>query len=257
VSRAVVNVATGHFLKGQARLETALRAFGETWFVPWGRQGDKAWPVPSEWPTHQDKPFAFKAYALQGIAGAYDADEVPSTVLYVDASILPIRPLAPLWEKIERDGYLLMNNGYSNYTWTADSAYPDLFGQDHQHMYDSHCLASDRALNKKIPHLVGGVIGLDLRHEVARQFLSEYYRLASATRAFCGPLVNDLSGLSECCGPADVRGHRHDQTAASVIAWRLGCKLSNCPEFFSYAKNNSTNPADYDERTVLIAHGAY
>lgn len=43
MSRAVVNVVVGdeRFLKGQARLEAALRSFGETNILPWGAIG---WP---------------------------------------------------------------------------------------------------------------------------------------------------------------------------------------------------------------------
>ncbi len=237
--------------------------------MPWGCANwpnSKAggWPIPKEWPTHEQIPYGFKAFAREAARKA----GFP-TLLWCDACMVAVRPMEPLWEKIERDGYMFMENGFSNYEWTADSAYLDLFAKDHQHPYDSHCLASDRAENKKIPHVVAGCFGLSMRHDIGRAFLAEYYRLASETKAFCGPWINekharalmpgvDLSqviqnGKVSVCGDIDVKGHRHDQTAASVIAWRLGMKLSKPPEFFSYGKVGDV----FDERTLLLADGSY
>ena len=51
-------------------------------------------------------------------------------------------------------------------------------------------------------------------------------------------------------GPLDVLGHRHDQTALSVIAWRLGCVLDAPPDTFAYKGGEN-------EKTILIADGAY
>jgi len=50
-----------------------------------------------------------------------------------------------------------------------------------------------------------------------------------------------------------VRGHRHDQTAASVIAWRLGFELTNPPNIFAYGRAGEA----HDERTILLADGSY
>lgn len=240
-TRAIVNVATTeHTRKGQARLEAAASKFAAGANIC-------TWPtLPSTWPKHQDKPYGFKSYALEYAAGVYDS------LLWCDACILPVRSLEPVWDKIESDGYLLMNNGFSNYEWTADSAYPDLFTGN---------VRTARAINKYIPHTVGGFFGLSMRHEIGRKFLRELYRLASETRAFCGPSINSNAPKAEGagygpgapCGPPDVRGHRHDQTAMSVIAWRLGMKLSDCPEFLIYGKAEDA----HDLRTIAVADGSY
>ena len=52
------------------------------------------------------------------------------------------------------------------------------------------------------------------------------------------------------CGDAGVLGHRHDQTALSVIAWQQGLKLTNPPEIFAYKGCETAE-------TILIADGAY
>ena len=98
-----------------------------------------------------------------------------------------------------------------------------------------------------------------MRHRSGQDFLAEYFRLAKETKAFCGPGINgklwkEANPRCYPCGPADVRGHRHDQTAASVIAWRLGMKLTNPPDVFAYGKAGDSN---HDPRTILLADGDY
>jgi hypothetical protein len=249
--RTVVNVATGPYVKGQRRLIEALTRFDAGGINMWADY------LPARSPTHADVPYAFKAFALQ------DAQTLNSDlVLWCDASILPIRSLQPLWERIERDGYWIARNGWSNYQWTADSAYADLFANEFGS--GSVHLGEAQWLNRNIPHVVATSFGLNLRSEIGKAFLDEYFRLASKTKAFCGPWVN-LTGCGHSenphvgdCGPADVLGHRHDQTAASVIAWRLGMKLTDCPEIFAYSKrreDGTLHLSDQDERTILLADG--
>ncbi len=232
MKRAVVCVATtDRYRRGMMRLSGALAGFNEC-----GHSSGFYNAIPPSWPSHEDKPYAFKAYAMKQAA-----NEGADLLLWTDACILPVRSMEPLWEKIEREGYWFCNNGYTNYEWTADSAYPDLFSCD---------LATARAQNKIIPHVVATSFGLNLKSDIGKSFLDEYFRLASKTRAFCGPWSNTIQTP---CGPPDVRGHRHDQTAASVIAWRLGMKLTDAPELFAYGKAGD----QHDERTILIADGSY
>lgn len=201
---------------------------------------------PDQSPSHAERPYAFKAYALK-----HAADAGCQTLLWADASILPIRSLEPLWEKIERDGYWIARNGWTNAQWTSDLAYGDLFPSEMTNFGLERC----REVNSKIPHVVATSFGLDLRHEVGQKILEEYHRLASQTLAFCGPWTNLTNGVSNDlrirkCGPDSVLGHRHDQTALSVIAWRLKCQLTDCPEFFSYRGGEV-------DKTVIVADSTY
>lgn len=239
--RAICCVATTpRYQKGMKRLANAVI---EEVFAK--RDIWRAWNVePEGCPTHAQIPYAFKAYALKDVA--HDAD----LLLWADASILPIRSLEPLWERIERDGYWFANNGWRNDQWTADSAYPDLFPDD---TYDVA-----RAVNSHIPHVVATSFGLNVKSEIGREFLNEYYRLASTTKAFCGPWWNSngeredyrkFAGAAPC-GPPSCLGHRHDQCAASVIAWRLGMKLTESPSIFTYRGQETDD-------TILVAEGAF
>lgn len=246
--RCVVNVATGRFLPGQIRLTRSL-----------GEQPKhthyKAWTsTPAHWPSHEDKPYAFKAYALQAAAEFYDNDAL---LLWCDACIVPVRDLEPLWQRIERDGAVFMNNGWNNYEWTADGAYPALFPTPRGGEFTAGHLLVAREHNHDIPHTVGGFFGLNVKHPTGAAILKDFYQLASETNAFVGPWWNSNNpeyrtrpGAAPC-GPPDVRGHRHDQTALSVLAWRYGIKLTDCPEFFIYGKPEDAT----DPRTVAVAAG--
>ena len=246
--RVVVNVATGHYVRGQLRMakhftwpEFEFRAYNDH--------------VPTGCPPHEEVPYAVKAYALK-----YHADDLKyETLLWADACIVPgARPLEDLWAYIEEHGVWLARNGWTNYEWTADSAYPDLFPEvwRNQQMSTEHVIKEMHRLNREIPHVVATAFGVSLKHPKGCAFLDEYYRLASETKAFCGPWINaagspgPYDNRSAPCGPLDVRGHRHDQTAASVIAWRLGVQLTDCPEWFSYRGGET-------DKTCLVADGAY
>ena len=178
MTRAVVNVASDSWVRGQNRLHKRLHEMGEN-LVLWTNQ------LPPGSPPHrlhgafagtQEKniPYAFKAYALVEAAKQYD------TLLWADACILPVQPLESLWERIERDGYWISRQGYNNYEWTADSACKDLFPEcgnfDGDYDY-THA----REINRTIPHVVATSFGFSMKHPQGRAFLSEYYRLASTT----------------------------------------------------------------------------
>lgn len=242
MKRLIVNYADGRYLRGQERLKREAERLGEK-VLSWRS-------LPFGWQKHEDKPYAFKAYAM------HCASQAADQIIWCDASIVPIRSLEPIWERIARDGYWFSHNGFDNYTWTADSAYKDLFWCEMEYA---------RKINRKIPHVVATAFGLDTRHDLGRKFLERYFWLASETKAFCGPWFNlaytgpvlawrharepNGTRTNTVCGPPDVAGHRHDQTAASVLAWKLGFKLTNPPEIFSYPPG--------DERTILLADGDF
>lgn len=254
--RAVINVATGRYVNGQNRLGMEC-VRQDTRILSWAR-------MPEGSPAHEQVPYAFKAYALKAAS-----NEGYTTLLWADASVLPIKPLDPLFERIEQDGYWMSNNGWTNYEWTADSAYPDLFSDLYKFAdgrVPENFLNDLRRINRTIPHVVATAFGISLKHPLGKAFLDEYFRLASETKAFCGPWINRSYRPLDCygdnypvtipsdrcypCGPPDVRGHRHDQSTASVIAWQLGFKLTNAPEIFAYRGGEKEN-------TILVADGAY
>jgi hypothetical protein len=212
--RAVVNVATGHYAVGQERLGALLAAnHPDTLLFHWKDR------MPAGCPDHHRVPYAFKAFAMKEVAGLGCKQ-----LLWADSCIVPAQSLEPIWEHAREHGVWLSRNGWWNAEWTAESAYADL--------------GVTKAENWNIPHVVATTFAVDLDHANGRAFLDEYFRLASDTKAFCGPWTGGI-GVQ----------HRHDQTAASVVAWRLGLPLTDPPAMFAY-KGGET------DKTVLIADGA-
>ena len=247
MNRIVVNVATGaHYIKGQERLTEALALLGEEYQV-WR---DK---LPPGSPAHAETPYAFKAWALEAarLSGH-------TLMLWADASIVPIAPLDPIWKHAEQHGVWLADNGWNNAQWTCDAAYLDLFAQDFKNTDLREAWTSLdylRAVNRKIKHVVATAFAVDISHRTGAQFFMQYLNLAK-TDAFKGPWWNSngerpvyasKAGAAPC-GPPECLGHRHDQTAASVIAWRLGIPLTQCPKFFAYDGRES-------DETILVARG--
>lgn len=221
--RVVVNVATGrHYLKGQARLQKTLADIApNNLLLCWNS-------MPPRCPEHDKVPYAFKAYAMVAAA-----ERGFTSILWADASILPIQRLELLWHKIEDDGYWISDNGWINGQWCSDAALKPLG------------ITREESFQQK--HVVATAFGLSLKKEIGRTFLKEYYRLASETTAFCGPWTNKNG---EASSDPRVLGHRHDQTAASVIAHRLNMVLTQPPDWFAYKGHENEN-------TILLADGAY
>jgi hypothetical protein len=249
-NRAVVNVATGaHYIKGQERLTEALAELDEDYMV-WRDT------LPPDSPTHQNVPYAFKAFALEAAR-----KKGHTLLMWADASIVPIAKLDPIWEYAEAHGVWLADNGWRNSQWTCDLAYPELFSYlDYTVIHnltdvEDEVLECLKKMNRTIKHVVATAFALDLAHPKGVQFFLEYLRLAK-TKAFCGPWWNSNGerpeyakrGGAAPCGPPECLGHRHDQTAASVIAWRLGLPLTECPRFFAYEGERS-------DETILVARG--
>ena len=164
--------------------------------------------LPHGCPQHMDRPYAFKAYALREVHNfGYNQ------LIWADSSVYAVHNIELLWELIDSRGYFLVNGGSGSCgEWTADPALEPLG------------ITRREAFN--IPQIAATCFGLNMNSSIAATFLSEYFRLASQTNAFSGPWVNDKFQASS---NLRVRGHRHDQTAASVIAHRLGMTLSHGP----------------------------
>lgn len=219
MKRAIVNVATDRYVPGQRRLASMVT---DADLLIWTDA------MPPNCPPHKVTPYAFKPFAMaEALGRKYDA------AIWVDACVVPVAPLADLWTHIEREGYWFPNNGWNTGQWCADSALEPL--------------GITRAESFGIPHMVATAMGLDLRNARTLEFLHLWLEQARDGRAFRGPWRNDVG---EASGDSRVLGHRHDQTVASVIAWRLGMRFINPPKFFAYKGGETAE-------TVLMANGAY
>jgi hypothetical protein len=212
--RAVVSLATERFGPRLARLRSSLERTGfDGEFV--------AWPpglFPPGCPGQLEVPFAFKPFCI-----AEAAERGFTSVLWMDASSVAIRSLDPFFEAVDERGYVLFRNGsFRLGAWASDVA------------LDALGVSREDAL--AIPELDAAAIGLRLDHPVGARFLSDWLRLARDGVVFRGTRDelrswHDYSGLranklGRASADPRVRGHRHDQTAAGMIAHRLGMELT-------------------------------
>jgi hypothetical protein len=211
----IVSLAThGRYGQGLARLQDSVRAVGFAGeFIPW-----PPGTYPARCPPHLDVPFAFKPFCL-----AEARQSGLELILWLDALCVSVRALDPLFEQIDRRGYLLFRSrGRRLGQWASDEALA---------RFD---LSRDEAMS--IPEVNAAALGLDVRSSVAREFLERWHEEARQSVAFrgvreavqTGTHRSDIKWNRGRRASADprVRGHRHDQTVAGILAHRLGMALT-------------------------------
>lgn len=154
------------------------------------------------------------SFKPMAIIKAYEAGY--RQILWLDASMRAIKDLDPIFEIIERDGYFFQDSGWLNSQWMIPEAY-EYFGTAQGSMLSS------------------GVLGLDLDSEIGYKFFDQW------TQAMRDGMFN---------GSWD--DWRHDQSCASLIAYKLGMKLQHGNTFFVYGDENEPT---ISEQTIFLAHG--
>lgn len=191
----IINFAKGQWYpRGQARLRRSLSDVGyagDTWMV-----GDEA-DIPS--PSHQDSPYAFKPAMF-----AKARERGYRFVLWCDAAVWACKPIDPVWAWIQSHGHLFFYNGWIG-EWSSDAA------------LESFGVSREEAL--KLHELMGCCLGLDLAQPKSQEFLARWVEKSLDGKTFPGSWTNAQGQVS---ADPRVKGHRHDQTAASLIAHQLG-----------------------------------
>jgi hypothetical protein len=218
--RAILNVATGPYVALQERLVKSLARVG--WnggLLTWTNE------LPPGSPSHELAPYGFKLYAIsEALKKGY------TSMLWLDAPCVASKPLAPVFEKIERDGHCFVSGDERLGNWASDD-----------------CLAAfgiPRDAAMSISLLNGAFIGLDLEHSRTREW---YRRIVQQCEAglFRGAALSEHA-------PADVRarnvdkdtghlsndprcwGHRHDEAVGSCLAPLLGMDFTPQGELFGF-----------------------
>jgi hypothetical protein len=176
---------------------------------------------PNGAPLQADVHGAFKPFCfLEAIAAGY------STILWFDASIRVLMPIEPLLESINDNGYLIFEAPETVGEYCADSALGPL--------------GITREQSFKMRSCWSCVLGLDLRTDRAKEFLNRWKACALDGITFRGPKWSGVRGWPMSASTDErVRGHRYDQTAASVIAMQLGMnKWCSRTVFDQYFKND-------------------
>ena len=142
--------------------------------------------LPPGSPSHQDNPYAMKVYAIE-----HALEQGYRQVLWLDSSVWCIRHPKFHMQEIDLKGYYLFHSGFNCGQWT------------NQACLDHFDVTREQA--DSIPMLASGVLGVNFDTEIGREFFARW-KNAMLAGVFRGSWSD----------------HRHDQSAASLIAHQLG-----------------------------------
>lgn len=140
---------------------------------------------------HSEIPYAFKPYAIWKAI-----QEGVTTVLWCDSCIVAFKDINPVFDYIEKHGFMFFNNhGHTLGMWTNDKAL-NHFG-----------ITREDAMSIKMT--MQCCFGLSAKNQQASDFFFKYQNLAY-----------DLY-------PGSSSNHRHDQSTASLIINEMGLEMIN------------------------------
>lgn len=194
MNTCITSFGKGHnFIKGIERLkiniekDVKLPFFGYTEY-------------PTDCPTHEKSPFAFKFYCInECLKMGY------KQILWLDSSVIVKNSLEDVFNFINQYGYFFVMNGHNIGAYCHDKALKTL--------------GITREQSFQIPSLQGTNFGLNFENDSAIIFLKKMFEYANDNITFVGPHNNNNNYAST---DNRVLGHRHEQTAMSVVSIKLG-----------------------------------
>jgi hypothetical protein len=226
----------GHTLP-LARLEESLQRTGfQGDFLVWKDE------LPPKSPTQLESPMAFKTFCfMEAMRHGY------RFVLWIDAPCIALRSIDPIFAIIKSKGYVMFVDPY-------DQSVGKWCGDD---VLEHHGISREAALS--MPEIPTSVIGLDLCSNIGRRFLQEWHAMALDGVTFQGTRKAILStddhyaiGWNKdnrISSDPRVGGHRYDQTAAGIIANRLG--MTACSDGL---RDVLCKQADVNRGTMILHH---
>lgn len=194
-SKVIINLASGRYVKGQARLIQSLANVNyDGNLMTWTQESQIGAP------PHNQNPYAFKIF---GFRKAEQAGH--RFVLWLDASVWAIRNVQPVFDHIEKYGYIMQYAGHNCGRWANDKCL-EYFG-----------ITRDQA-KKMLMYGNAGFLGLDLWDTKAKTFLIAWEKAMQAG-AFKGSWSD----------------HRHDMTCGSIIANKLSMEYQESGKWLVYA----------------------
>lgn len=222
MNRCIVNVGIGHWYpKGTERLRKSLegRYDGDILFF-----NDV---LPPNARPHNVSNYGFKIHAIQSaIDNGFD------TILWLDCSMYAVKDITPIFDKIKKNGYYFINNGFNAAQTLTDNAL--------------HNLEITRDEAEKIPEVASGLFGLDMKNKKAAEFYRQW-KYHEAVGSFNGSRNHNPKDSTD---PRFLFS-RHEQSVASVLLHRLGMnKLSFWGEEGDYWSQNKEN-----NHSLIICRG--
>ena len=211
--KCIINYSSGGWYpKGGERLKNRLKELefdGET-IIAINK-------LPVFCKPHSEVPYMFKPYMF-----LLALDLGFEQVIWMDSAIYPVKKIDPLFDILENTGHLILLNGWTTGEWCADSALEPLG------------ITREESFN--IPHAMANVLGFDFTNKESLDVFYKY--LHGAEKTFPGPWNNDSNKASI---DNRVLGHRHDQTAISVLAYKAGWRFTPTEEnnIICYGQNEN------------------
>lgn len=223
MKKVVVSFAdgAGNYAKAMMRLELSLKQVGFDGTVKcindYGHISS---------PQHKGAadavPYAFKAMAIKKAI-----DEGAELLLWGDSVVYATKSIEPVFEHIKEHGYLFFDNlGFSIGDYTSDACL-EKFGMTRQEAFESKMI-------------MACVMGFNLSHPEARDFLQKYIEAAGDGVSYPGAWTNENLQVSR---DMRVKGHRHDQSVASILVKQLGLEITRAQDtYFAYDEHKGRIP---------------
>lgn len=230
MSKCIINYVTKNRIKGQERLAHSLKELkfdGD--FLPFNNSNLNC-------PKHLDVPYAFKPYSMM------EARKIGyKQIVWVDASFWAIKPLDYLFKCLRTYGNVFQNSSYKLGMWCSDKA------------LEKFNITREKAF--EITLYSAGLTGIDLNFPNSIHFLDKWFEYANDGVSFQGSWKNKNLCVSK---DKRVKGHRHDMSVASFIAYDLKMKIFPNNTFFSYYEwyDKYKNDLNYNTDNVcFLAQG--
>lgn len=229
MKRCVVTLGVGqNFAGGVRRLEAGLIANG------FDGERRMLTAYPPGCPTHKDAPYSFKPWLVdQARRDGFDQ------VLWMDAACVPVKPLDGLFGELAIEGAIFPYSGLRIWEWCSDACAKQMG-------------VSRNKLRGMCPSMWACVMGFDFRHETINEFLDQWLAYSRDGVSFHGSWRNENGETSV---DPEVKGHRFDQTVATILAFRLGLLFSL--DIVSYDMKNVMPLEGYDQFLQLPNYPTY
>lgn len=202
MKQCIVNFADQHgwYLKGQQRLAEACKKHFNGDFITLNSYKQIGAP------NHADNPYAFKIYAME-----YAFNLGYDLVLYCDSSLYPVKDCAPVFEHIKNNGHLMQMAGHKFKTWSHDKC-REYFKVTPEELQTVELYSA-------------GFTGLNFQNERSSKFFDEW-KQSMLDGMFKG-VWSKKHAASQFSKSPEAEGYRHDMSAASIIATRLGMNFES------------------------------
>ncbi|MDV6032224.1 MAG: hypothetical protein F9B45_19485 [Phycisphaera sp. RhM] len=172
-------------------------------------RGGRAFSIeeyPRDSPKHHEVPWGFKPFAMRDAA-----ERGYRYLLWVDSSTRFKQSPEKLFEIVAKRQALFFNE-FDGFNPVGE------FSSDRA----LEIMEIDRQVSFEIPIIWASVLGIDCHSTCAKQFLDSWAELAVPGGAFCGPKWSGVRGWPATASTDPrVKGHRHDQSVASILRHKL------------------------------------